>query len=44
MAKFGTKLSHIVILVIFAIGVLYTFHMVTNHQGSKILPSLGLGK
>lgn len=43
MAKMGSKLWHIVILVLVIIGLFYTVHMVTNHQGSKILPSLGIG-
>jgi hypothetical protein len=43
MAKFGSKLWHLVILVTFLIGAVYVIHMTTNHQGSKILPSLGIG-
>lgn len=43
MSKFGTKVWHIVILVLLVVGLFYTVHMITNHQGSKILPSLGIG-
>lgn len=44
MAKFGSKLWHLVIMVVFIIGAVYVIHMTTNHQGAQILPSLGIGK
>ena len=36
------KLIHLGFLVVAAIGGLYLFHMVTSHQGSQILPGIGL--
>lgn len=44
MAKFGSKLWHLVVLILFIIGAFYVIHMVTNHQGANILPSLGIGR
>ena len=43
MAKVGTKLWHIVVIVVFIIGAVYIIHMASNHQGQQILPSLGIG-
>lgn len=43
MAKFGSKLWHLVVLVVFIIGAVYIIHMSMNHQGAKILPNLGIG-
>jgi hypothetical protein len=42
MAKFGSKLWHLVVLVVFIIGAVYLYHMVSNHQGANILPNLGI--
>lgn len=36
------KLLHLGFLVIAAIGALYVFHMVSAHQGSQILPGIGV--
>lgn len=36
------KLIHLGFLAIAAVGALYLFHMVTAHQGSQILPGIGL--
>lgn len=36
------KLLHVVFLSVAAVGVLYLFHMMTSHQGSQILPGIGL--
>jgi|HubBroStandDraft_5_1064220.scaffolds.fasta_scaffold1207307_2 hypothetical protein len=44
MAKFGSKIHHIVILVLVIIGLFYIIHMMSNHQGSQIVPSLFGGK
>ncbi len=44
MAKFGTKITHLVVLVLIIIGLFYVVHMVTNHQGSKLVPNFGIGK
>lgn len=43
MAKFGTKIWHLIVIVLFIVGAVYVIHMVGNHQGAKILPSLGIG-
>lgn len=43
MARFGTKVWHLVVLVLFLIGALYTIHMVSHHKGAQIIPSLGIG-
>ena len=43
MAKFGSKLWHLVVLVVFIIGAFYVVHMMTNHQGAQILPNIGIG-
>lgn len=43
MAKFGTKVWHLVVLVVFIVGAVYLIHMYSNHQGSQILPNLGIG-
>ena len=37
------KLSHVLFLVLAAVGVLYVGHMMTAHKGSAILPGLGIG-
>lgn len=44
MAKLGSKLWHLVAIILFIVGAVYVIHMTTNHQGAQILPSLGIGK
>jgi hypothetical protein len=44
MAKVGSKLWHLVVITLFIVGAVYVIHMTTNHQGSQILPNLGIGK
>jgi hypothetical protein len=36
------KVFHALFLLIFAIGALYLFHMLTAHQGKQILPGIGV--
>lgn len=36
------KLLHILFILAALIGGLYVFHMMTQHQGAKILPGVGL--
>jgi hypothetical protein len=38
------KLLHVIFIVAAAVGVLYVGHMITSHQGSQILPGVGIGK
>ena len=38
------KLFHVMFLVAAAIGGLYIFHMVTQHQGSQIQPGVGINQ
>lgn len=37
------KVKHVLLLGAAAIGVLYVAHMMSAHQGSGILPGIGLG-
>jgi hypothetical protein len=36
------KLLHVLLIVAAGIGILYVGHMVTAHQGSQILPGIGI--
>lgn len=36
------KLMHVVFLGVALVGALYVVHMMTAHQGSQILPGVGL--
>lgn len=44
MAKVGSKLWHLIVIILFIVGAVYVIHMASNHQGSQILPNLGIGK
>jgi hypothetical protein len=37
------KVWHVVGIGLLLIGALYVFHMMSAHQGSQILPGIGLG-
>jgi hypothetical protein len=37
------KVKHVLFIAIAAVGALYVVHMMTSHQGSGILPGIGLG-
>lgn len=38
------KLVHWLFIILAGVGILYVFHMYSAHNGSQILPGLGLGK